>query len=58
MLQEEYFDSFKEHADSSLTLPNGNKCIVEGVGTVKIKMFDKVERTLSGVAMSQSYEKI
>ena len=48
--KKEYFDSFKEHADSSLTLSNGNKCTVDGVGTVKIKIFDGVERTLGGVA--------
>ncbi|KAM7459649.1 hypothetical protein LguiA_033944 [Lonicera macranthoides] len=48
--KKEYFDSFKERANSSLTLPNGNKCTVVGVGTVRIKMFDGVERTLGGVA--------
>ncbi|KAM7494450.1 hypothetical protein LguiB_029059 [Lonicera macranthoides] len=48
--KKKYFDSFKEHVNSSLTLSNGNKCTVMGVGIVKIKMFDGVERTLGGVA--------
>lgn len=48
--KKEYFDSFKKPTNSSLTLPNGNKCTVAGVGTVKIKMFDELERTLGGVA--------
>ena len=46
----ELFDTFQESKGGSFSLPDGSKCDVEGVGTVKIKMFDGSVRTLGGVA--------
>lgn len=44
----DYFDSFRK-SKGSVFLPNGYRCAVFGIGTVKIKMFDGVVRSLGGV---------
>lgn len=45
----EYFNVFQKKKTSFVYLGDGSTCDIMGVGTVKIKMFNGVVRTLSGV---------
>ncbi|GFS46816.1 homeobox protein 6 [Actinidia rufa] len=47
--KKEFFDTFQERDGGSLFLGDGTPCKIQGVGNVKIKMFDGAVRTLSGV---------
>ena len=52
--RENVFEMFQESKKGTYSLPDGSKYDVMGLGTVKVKMFDRVVRTLGGVAISQS----
>lgn len=47
--KKEFFDTFQERDGGSLFLGDGTPCKIQGVGNVKIKMFDGAVRTLGGV---------
>lgn len=48
-LEKKYFDTFKKKKTSFVSLGDGSTCDVTSVGMVKIKMFEGVVHTLSGV---------
>ncbi|GFS39105.1 hypothetical protein Acr_00g0061200 [Actinidia rufa] len=50
--KKEFFDTFQERDGGSLFLGDGTPCKIQGVGNVKIKMFDGAVRTLGGGAMN------
>ena len=45
-----FFETLQEYKEGTFSLPDWSKCDVMGLGTVKVKMFDGVVRTLGGVA--------
>ncbi|GFY90822.1 hypothetical protein Acr_07g0010190 [Actinidia rufa] len=47
--KKEFSDTFQERDGGSLFLGDGTPCKIQGVGNVKIKMFDGAVRTLGGV---------
>jgi hypothetical protein len=45
----DFFESYKPYSGSSVLIGNDVVCQTSGVGTVKIKMFDGIVRTLTDV---------
>ena len=47
--KKDWFDTYKPSNDGMVQMGNDATCLVIGIGTVKIKMFDGVVRVLSNV---------
>ncbi|KAJ9557676.1 hypothetical protein OSB04_012290 [Centaurea solstitialis] len=48
------FSTFKKLEGNSIRMGNGTSCVTQGIGTVKIKMFDRCIRTLKNVKFVSS----
>ena len=45
----DFFESYKPYSSDSVLMGNNVVCQTNGIGTVKIKMFDGIVRTLTDV---------
>ena len=52
------FETLQESKKGTFSLPDGSKCDVMGLGTVKVKVIDGVVHTLGGVACPKVKKKI
>ena len=55
--QKDWFDMYKPYNSGMVKMGNDATCPVIGIGTVKIKMFDRVVRVLSNVRHVQDLRK-
>ena len=56
--QKDWFDMYKPYNSGMVQMGNDAKCLVIGIDTVKIKMFDGVVRVFSNVRQVPNLRKI